>query len=81
MAPVPDAIHQGATTVSLHTLVSDGLAGRLHQRRAAAPATAAAAQPRPTELVVRLSGTSMRFLETGLAMAAIGAALLIGLGR
>jgi len=63
--------------VSLHTIVSDGLIGRLHARRTAV----AVAQPRPTELAARLSGASMRFLETALAVTAIAVALLIGLGR
>jgi hypothetical protein len=63
--------------VSLHTIVSDGLLGRLQSRRAAV----AVAQPRTTELAARLSGMSMRVLETTLALAAIAAALLIGLGR
>jgi hypothetical protein len=65
--------------VSLHSIVSDGLAGRLH-RRDAADATAVA-RPVTSQLAVLLSGTSMRFLETGLALAALGVALLIGLGR
>ena len=63
--------------MSLYTLVSDGLAGRLSLRRAAV----AVAQPRPAELPARLSGMSMRLLETSLALAAIAVALLIGLGR
>ena len=65
--------------VSLHTIVSDGLAGRLHNhpRRA----RAVVAQPRATDLAVRLSGMSMRVLETCLALTAIATALLIGLGR
>jgi hypothetical protein len=62
-------------TVSLHT-ISDGLVGRLHQhpRGAAAAVARRASQPLATRM-------SMRFLETGLAVAAIAAALLIGLGR
>jgi hypothetical protein len=63
--------------VSLHTLVSDGLANRLQPRRI----TAAVAQPRATDMAARLSGASMRLLETGLALTAIATALLIGLGR
>ena len=70
--------------MSLHTIVSDGLAGRLaHRRAAAATRTAVAstvAQPR-IELPGRLSGLSMRILETGLAVTAIATAFLIGLGR
>lgn len=63
--------------MSLHTIVSDGLHGRLQPRRA----VAAVAQPRTTDLAARLSGASMRILETGLAVTAIAVALLIGLGR
>jgi len=71
--------------MSLHTIVSDGLAGRRHQRRtpaagARAGVTSAVAQP-PIELPGRLSGLSMRVLETGLAVTAIATAVLIGLGR
>jgi hypothetical protein len=64
--------------VSLHTIVSDGLAGRFPQP----PATTVEATERPNPLgVVRLTGMSMRLLETGLAFTAIATALLIGLGR
>ena len=64
--------------MSLHTIVSDGLAGRLlHHPRRAVTATHA----RTTTLAVRFQGTSMRVLETGLAVTAIATALLIGLGR
>lgn len=73
---MPDVGAQGDSTVSLHT-ISEGLVGRLHARRAAV----AVAQPRNTELAARLSGMSMRALETGLAVTAIAVALLIGLGR
>ena len=70
--------------MSLHTIVSDGLAGRLTHRRAAQGAaqavTASVARPR-MELPGRLSGMSMRILETGLAVTAIATAVLIGLGR
>lgn len=62
--------------MSLHT-IGDGLAGRLHPRRA----TAVAVKPTATPLAVRLSGMSMRVLETGLALVAIATALAIGLGR
>lgn len=64
--------------MSLHTLVSDGLAGRLQPRRLTA---AAVSRPDATDVAARLSGASMRILETGLALAAIATALLIGLGR
>ena len=65
--------------MTLHTIVGDVLAGRLahHPRRA----RAAVARVRTTELAVRLNGTSMRVLETGLAVTAVATALLIGLGR
>ena len=63
--------------MSLYTIVADGLAGRLAHRSA----TAAVAEPQSIPLGVRLTGTSMRFLETGLAIIAIATALLIGLGH
>ena len=70
--------------MSLHS-ISDGLAGRLTHRRASGAAGRAAvassiAQPR-MDLPGRLSGMSMRILETGLAVTAIATAVLIGLGR
>ena len=76
MCPTP--LSKGNSAGSLHTNVSDGLVGRLAHRRAAA---AVARQPASSQLVVRLSGASMRLLETGLALTAIATALLIGLGR
>ncbi|HET9850943.1 MAG TPA: hypothetical protein VFP56_00390 [Candidatus Limnocylindrales bacterium] len=70
--------------MSLHTIVNDGHAGRRMQRRASAAAhhavASTVAQP-GMELSGRLSGMSMRILETGLAIIAIATALLIGLGR
>ena len=70
--------------MSLHTIVSDGLTARLTNRRAhAVPArvTVASVPPARVELAGRLSGMSMRVLETGLAVTAIATAVLIGLGR
>jgi hypothetical protein len=64
--------------VSLQTIVSSGLAGRLRLRRAVGPA---ALEPRVTQVAMDLSARSMRILETGLALTAIATALLIGLGR
>jgi hypothetical protein len=69
--------NEGVQAVSLHTIVSDGVVGRLHLRRA----PAAVVRPRTAEMAVRLTGTSMRILETGMAVTAIATALLIGLGR
>jgi hypothetical protein len=69
--------------VSLHTIVHDGLAGRFLRRDPLSTHHAlvsTAVQPR-TELPGRLSGMSMRMLETGLAIIAIATAVLIGLGR
>ena len=63
--------------MSLHTIVSDGLAGRPLQR----PAGTAVAQPHHGPLAVLLTGMSMRFLETSLAAMAIVVAVLMGLGR
>jgi hypothetical protein len=63
--------------VSLHTIVNDGFADRFPHRRVAAAAVVQPSSP----MSVRLSGASMRVLETGLALTAILTALLIGLGR
>ena len=70
--------------MSLHSIVNDGLTGRfLRQPRRAVAATQARTTgvARTTGLAVLLQGTSMRALETGLALTAIATALLIGLGR
>jgi hypothetical protein len=76
--PTRSAQGKELRTVSLYTIVSDGLAGRLPSR----PVTAdAVAQPPTTGMAGRLTGASMRVLETGLALIAIVTALLIGLGR
>lgn len=64
--------------MSLHTIVSGGVVGRLHPRRGA---VSAVIQPRTSDMTTLLSGASMRVLETGLAVIAIATALLIGLGR
>lgn len=70
--------------MSLHTIINEGLAGRRMQRRVSADAqhavASAVAQPN-MELPGRLSGMSMRILETGLAITAIATAVLIGLAR
>jgi hypothetical protein len=64
--------------VSLQTIVSNGLAGRLHPRHApAAPALAR----RRRDAAMRLQVGSMRILEAGIALTALATALLIGLGR
>ena len=63
--------------MSLHTIVQDRLAGRPRiDRDIAARATTGAAL-----VPVRISISSMRVLETSLALSAIATALLIGLGR
>ncbi len=64
--------------MSLHTtVVGPNLAGH-HPHRGA---TEALAQPSGAALAGRLSGMSMRLLETSLALTAIATAILIGLGR
>ena len=65
--------------VSLYSVVSRGVVGRFVQRPAEAGASAEQAGPR--DLSVRLPGASMKVLETGLALTAIAAAILIGVGR
>jgi len=64
--------------VSLHTIVSDGLSGRFHPRRAAGGMRTDAD---PLAVTLRIPGGSMRLLETGLAVAALATALLLGLGH
>jgi hypothetical protein len=65
--------------VSLSSMVSRGVVGRLRER----PSSRAASidQQRATTFSVRLPGASMRLLEAGLAGSAVAAAILIGLGR
>lgn len=60
--------------MSLHTLVHDSLAGRLRLRRDATERGAS----RSAVTSIRISISSMRILETGLALCAIATALLIG---
>ena len=64
--------------MSLQSTVGDGLVGHLHSVRR--QRTAVAEAP-PRDLAVRLTGASMRVLETGLALTAIAVAILIGLVR
>ena len=67
--------------MSLHTIVQDGFALRLHRPDASARRSA----PRATALTgavrSRISISSMRILETGIAVSALATALLIGQGR
>jgi len=65
---------KGAFRVSAHIVA---------QRRSepSEPRTAPAADPVAARSVVHLTGASMRFLEMGLALAAIATALLLGVGR
>jgi len=65
--------------VSLSTMVSRGVAGRLRSRQANDGASLD--RPRDTSLAVRMPGASMRVLEAGLAATAIATAILIGIGR
>ena len=69
---------EGATRVSLQTIVASGLGSRVRVRREAIVATR---EPRPRTLAVAMAGGSMRFLEAGLALTALATALLIGVGR
>jgi len=63
--------------VSLYTVVSRGVSGRLGQRPSDRGTSADQAGTRN----VRLPGASMRVLEAGLALTAIATAILIGVGR
>jgi len=79
--------------VSLYTVVSRGVVGRLGQRPSDPDATVAQggakgpqagatiAQDGTRNGEVRLPGASMRVLEASLAVTAIATALLIGVGR
>jgi len=65
--------------VSLYSVVSRGVAGRLGQRSDVTAASADRAGARIPG--VRLPGASMRVLEAGLALTAIATAILLGVGR
>ena len=65
--------------MSLSTMVSRGVAGRLRPRPAADGENID--RPRVTSVAVRMPGASMRLLEAGLALTAIATAILIGIGR
>lgn len=65
--------------MSLYSVVSRGVAGRLGQRSGIV--TGQADRVDTTIPGVRLPGASMRVLEAGLALTAIATAILIGLGR
>ena len=62
--------------MSLHSIARDGLAGRLGRRVVATRRTS-----RSVAVPIRISISSMRVLETSLALGAIATAMLIGLGR
>lgn len=64
--------------MSLQTIVSNGLVGRLHPRRVIQPI---AAEPRTRDVAMNIPVGSMRFLEAGIALTALATALLIGVGR
>lgn len=60
--------------MSLLTIVQGGLAGRHSLRRVA---RAQVHIPRAAEAAVEVTGSSMRFLEAGMAFIAIATAILI----
>ena len=64
-----------------YTIDSDAIVGRLRVARGAASTAAAARPRRPAPIAVLLCGSSMRVMETGLALVAIATAVLLGLGR
>lgn len=63
--------------MSLHAIVQDGLATRLRLRRNGT----ARSTSRTGAVPLRISISSMRILETSIALGAVVAALLIGAGR
>jgi hypothetical protein len=65
--------------VSLYTVVSRGVAGRLGQRPIDDQASVARVEA--VSAGVRFQSASMRLLEAGLALTAIATAILIGVGR
>jgi hypothetical protein len=71
--------NQGARVVSLYSVVSRGVAGRLGQRPIDDPAQVARLEA--VSPSVLLQSASMRLLEAGLALTAIATAILIGVGR
>ena len=60
--------------MSLHTVVQGSFAGRLHPRREATTPV----RQRSISLPSRVTISSMRVLETSIALSAIATALLIG---
>jgi hypothetical protein len=72
-----DSLFEGVPSVTLQTIVRSSVAGRLRLRRDVAPPVA----PRTVAISTRISISSMRVLETGLALSAIATAVLIGHGR
>jgi hypothetical protein len=70
--------YRRSAPVSLQTIVSSGLVGRLHVRRGV---RASAAKPRTRDLAMSIPVASMRLLEASIALTALATALLIGIGR
>jgi hypothetical protein len=66
--------------VSLYSVVSRGMTGRLGQRQVD-DATTSVTERRSRTPGVRLPGASMHVLEVALAIGAIATAILIGIGR
>ena len=69
--------------MSLYTVVSRGVTGRLAQRRSVTTIDRDQTAPESADglAAVRLPGASMRVLEASLALTAIATAILIGFGR
>jgi hypothetical protein len=65
--------------VSMYSVVSRGVVGRLGQRSSGGGTGSLLAPPQSLE--VRWPGASMRVLEASLAFTAIATAILIGVGR
>ena len=65
--------------MSLYTVVSRGVAGRIGQRPIEDQASTARAEA--VSPAFRFQSASMRLLEAGLALTAIATAILIGVGR
>jgi hypothetical protein len=67
--------------VDLRTFHSGGLAYGRRRARAVQAQVQATAAPRQSDVAALLTGSSMRVMEAGLAIVAIGTAVLLGLAR
>ena len=67
--------------MDLRTFHHGGLAYGRRRTRAVQARIQATTAPRQTDVAAVLTGSSMRVMETGLAIVAIGTAVLLGMAR